>query len=148
LIPDGGVDIHLFHPNENTAAAIVQCKAWSSYKVGIKPIRELFGVMSAEGVPEAYFVTTSDYTGEAYAFAASQRMTLIHGKDLLKRIESLPETDQVNLYTMATAGDYTTPTCPSCGRKMVTREAKKGRNAGNSFWGCPGFPRCQGKLNQ
>lgn len=142
---DGGVDIHLFNPTEDRAMAIVQCKAWASYKVGVKPVRELFGVMAADGVPEGYFVTTTDYTGEARDFAAGKRLTLIHGRDLLRRIESLPESDQANLLTMATAGDYTTPTCPRCGRKMVDRIA---RNTGNSFWGCPGFPRCQATLTQ
>nr|WP_084683739.1 topoisomerase DNA-binding C4 zinc finger domain-containing protein [Psychromonas hadalis] len=26
---------------------------------------------------------------------------------------------------------------------MVLRETKKGKNAGNQFWGCTGFPRCR-----
>ncbi|NKB78969.1 hypothetical protein HED49_08245 [Ochrobactrum daejeonense] len=27
---------------------------------------------------------------------------------------------------------------------MVQRTARKGRNAGGSFWGCSRFPRCSG----
>ena len=34
--------------------------------------------------------------------------------------------------------------CPKCGAAMVKREAKKGANAGNSFWGCSTFPKCRG----
>ena len=33
--------------------------------------------------------------------------------------------------------------CPKCGSKMVLREAKRGTNAGNKFWGCSAFPRCR-----
>lgn len=40
-----------------------------------------------------------------------------------------------------------TPNCPKCGSPMVLREAKKGVNAGNQFWGCTRFPKCKGIIN-
>ena len=33
--------------------------------------------------------------------------------------------------------------CPRCGGKLVLRTAKKGENAGNSFYGCSNFPKCR-----
>lgn len=36
------------------------------------------------------------------------------------------------------------PQCPKCGEPMVKRVARKGKNAGGEFWGCPKFPRCRG----
>jgi len=33
--------------------------------------------------------------------------------------------------------------CPKCGSDMVVREAKKGNNIGNKFWGCSSFPQCR-----
>jgi len=33
--------------------------------------------------------------------------------------------------------------CPKCGRPMVIRESKKGKNIGKKFWGCSGFPKCR-----
>ena len=36
------------------------------------------------------------------------------------------------------------PLCPRCGCKMVKRQAKCGKNAGQSFWGCPNYPACRG----
>ena len=40
------------------------------------------------------------------------------------------------------------PHCPKCGSGMVLRNARKGKNAGNTFWGCTQFPSCRGIVNQ
>ena len=34
--------------------------------------------------------------------------------------------------------------CPICSDSMVLRAAKRGNNAGKSFWGCSNYPRCKG----
>ena len=39
------------------------------------------------------------------------------------------------------------PDCPECGRSMAIRSARRGRNAGQQFWGCTGYPRCRGIVN-
>ena len=36
------------------------------------------------------------------------------------------------------------PNCPLCSCSMVRRNAKRGANAGKSFWGCSQYPRCKG----
>ena len=36
------------------------------------------------------------------------------------------------------------PTCPKCGKPMRQRTARTGLRAGESFWGCTGFPECNG----
>lgn len=36
------------------------------------------------------------------------------------------------------------PSCPQCGKPMVLRIAKKGKNEGRQFWGCTGYPDCKG----
>ena len=33
--------------------------------------------------------------------------------------------------------------CPKCGSSMVLRTSKRGKNAGNQFWGCSGYPECR-----
>lgn len=33
--------------------------------------------------------------------------------------------------------------CPKCGSSMVLRTSKRGKNAGNQFWGCSGYPKCR-----
>ncbi|HHJ19184.1 MAG TPA: nuclease [Gammaproteobacteria bacterium] len=37
--------------------------------------------------------------------------------------------------------------CPKCGSYMVLRKVKRGKNAGNKFWGCTKFPKCRGVIN-
>ena len=36
------------------------------------------------------------------------------------------------------------PSCPDCRRTMIKRIALKGENRGLRFWGCTGYPSCQG----
>lgn len=33
--------------------------------------------------------------------------------------------------------------CPKCGKALVQRTAKTGKNAGSQFYGCSGFPACR-----
>ena len=39
------------------------------------------------------------------------------------------------------------PKCPKCGKPMRKVIARKGRNAGNPFWACTGYPDCNGTRN-
>lgn len=39
------------------------------------------------------------------------------------------------------------PDCPLCGKTMVLRTAKNGKNAGKQFWGCSGYPQCKGAVS-
>jgi restriction system protein len=142
---DGGVDIHLYAAGSDTPGILVQCKAWKAYPVGIKPIRELLGVMTASRVAEGIFISTGEYTSEARRFAAQNNIHLIDGSDLLAKIQAVPADHQRSLLEVATAGDFTTPTCPSCGLKMVNRIAQK---SGDQFWGCTGYPRCRRTFHQ
>lgn len=32
--------------------------------------------------------------------------------------------------------------CPECGKKLILRTARRGRNVGSNFWGCSGYPSC------
>lgn len=35
------------------------------------------------------------------------------------------------------------PLCPKCNVEMLKRQASRGNNAGQQFWGCPNFPKCR-----
>lgn len=134
---DGGVDIKLFQDDSGRPTSIVQCKAWRS-QVGVKPIREFLGVMTHEKISKGFYMTSSSYTQEAKEIAQANKITLIDGKMLFAMIQRLPEDAKQRLLQLATHGDYTTPSCPSCGIKMIKRVGEKGE-----FWGCANFPRCR-----
>lgn len=140
--PDGGVDLELFGRRTGKLKAIVQCKAWKAYRVGVKPVRELYGVMAARGVCDGYFFTTGEFTNEAQDFARNTGLRLVTGEEFLNRIEALPQQEQQTICRRITEGDYSVPTCPSCDIKMVERTAKRGKNEGETFWGCPRYPNC------
>ncbi len=139
---DGGIDIHLFQDEADPARAtsIVQCKAWSK-PVGVREMRELRGVMAHEKVDKAFFMAPNGYTDEARAFATENRITLLDGKLFLAMLQRLPEETSKRLLDFATEGDWTTPTCPSCGDRMTARQGKWG-----PFWGCVSYPKCHAKL--
>lgn len=143
---DGGVDINLYKGKSEKPAVLVQCKAWNTYKVGVKPVRELFGVMAASGVSKGVFMTTGKFTDEAKSFAKGKKVVLGTGSSLFQSIKGMPEETQATLLEVATEGAYTTPTCASCDIKMIIRTIKKGKNAGDGFWGCTNYPRCKNTL--
>lgn len=142
--PDAGVDIRLFAPGEQRPGILVQCKSWSTWQVGVKPVRELYGVMAAEGVAEGIFATTSTFTPDAKAFAMGKNIHLIDGHEFLAKLRGLDPEVQRKLVEHATQGDYTTPSCPSCGQLMVMRKGSFGRR---DFWGCRSFPACRTTLS-
>ncbi len=143
LGPDGGIDIRLFQDDSGNATSVVQCKAWGERYVGVKPVRELLGVMTHEKIAKAFFMTSGKFSDEAKNVARSNNITLIDGEMLLMMIERLPADIKQQLLTFATRGDYTTPTCPNCGTPMRHVAGKGGRP---DFWGCHNYPRCKQTL--
>lgn len=135
---DGGIDIHLYQEASDHVTAIVQCKAWNNRLVGVKEIREFLGVMAHEKIPKGFYMASGGFSEEAKAIARVNRITLVTGELLLAMIQRLPDDAQHRLLALATEGDYTTPSCPSCGTKMISRSGKRG-----SFWGCRSYPKCR-----
>jgi four helix bundle suffix protein len=54
------------------------------------------------------------------------------------------QTDQTDPTDRSDQSKKTTPNCPSCGKPMALRTARKGAPAGSQFWGCTGYPECEG----
>jgi len=141
---DGGIDIVLYEPNNRAQPAnIVQCKQWKK-QVGPKAVRELLGVMTDMKAPRGVFVTSSVFNDEARRIAADNRIQAIDGPMFLKLIRERFPAERKKLLEVATGGDYLTPSCPSCGIKLVRRENRRNNSW---FWGCPNYPRCHYILN-
>jgi len=139
---DGGIDIKLFRVDPAQPLAIVQCKAWNNRQVGVKEIRELLGVMVHEKVGRGIFITTGGYSADALAFGAANPIQLLDGPAFLGKVRDLPLEKQAALLAFAFEGDFYTPSCASCGVKMVARESRRG-----AFWGCVHYPRCKTTLH-
>lgn len=145
---DGGIDILLYGTqNPDQLLGVVQCKAWAKKPVGVKEIRELFGIMADRGCPLGIFIATSEFTTGAEEFANGKHIKLMDGGQLLALILELPTEKQELLLAKMTAGNYTVPSCPQCGTKLISRTASRGPSKGKSFWGCRNFPRCRYTLN-
>lgn len=141
---DGGVDLVLKKDGERF---LVQCKQWKAYKVGVTTIRELYGVMAAEGAAGGFVVTSGVFTQEAKSFAKGKNIGLIDGAELTTMIKSTKQQHQTAAVQPA---PHSAPVasssqdCPKCGGTMIKRIAKQGANAGKAFWGCANFPQCRG----
>jgi restriction system protein len=143
--PDGGVDLVLRQKSETY---LVQCKQWKAYKVGVLPVREFYGVMSARGVAGGYFVTSGKYTEEAKTFSQGLNITLIDGRRLREMIDVASKIIAVSAPTSPTPAPMqsvaTSPVCPKCSSEIKKRVARQGTNAGKEFWGCISYPKCNG----
>jgi len=140
---DGGVDIWLHSANAQGPVAVVQCKHWQGKAVGVKEIREFFGVMASHQVRRGTYATTSSYTADAQQFAKANGINAMDGPALLDLIAARTPEQQQALLAVAFEGEYWRPTCASCGIKMVERQRSDG---GATFWGCSNFPRCKSRL--
>lgn len=136
---DGGIDFHFVNNGE---LHLGQVKAWPRGRVPLAKVRELRGSMASAKAQRGLFLTNGDYTKDARAFAVEQEITLWDGTLLLQKVNELPDAKREALIRKIFSGDYTTPSCPMCGKKLVLRVGK------TEFWGCSGYPRCRGKLQK
>ncbi len=150
---DGGIDLVVV---KNGEKYLVQCKQWKAYKVGVKIVRELLGVMVGVGAAGGFVVTSGEFTRDAISFALANNIELLDGKVLRRMMKVQAERpssvenkslDQV-LETSSSIqkSGKSQPTCPKCGNAMVGRVAKKGSKVGEKFWGCSKYPACRSIL--
>jgi restriction system protein len=154
---DGGIDLILRRGGETW---LIQCKRWKNFKVGVKEIRELYGIMAAEGASRGVFITSGEYTPDARAFAADKPLDLVDGPALLELVQGVqagpapvaarPTAHVEPVFSPPPVPEPTTlstpaaPPCPRCGGSMVLRTARRGANSGGRFWGCSNYPKCRG----
>lgn len=136
---DGGVDV-IFTKVDlagNAEKTYIQCKAFSNKNISVNYIRELYGVMAADGVKSGILITTTDFTDDAKKFAEGKQLELISGTKFLLLFDEISERDRQRIVEKILTDDYDVPTCPSCDIKMVLRQSKA-----KPFWGCKNYPKC------
>ena len=81
---DGGVDLVLRRGRETT---FVQCKHYAVRRVDVRPVRELYGVMTADAAHRGVVICSGDFTGPAREFARKVgNVTLVDGPALLELV--------------------------------------------------------------
>lgn len=144
--PDGGVDIEL---TKFGKVSLVQCKHWKARKVGVKVIREMYGVLLDRRVEKMIVATSGELTLDAQRFAQRKDIKLINDIQLISMLEQAkrPVTEPSEaIEPIHTDSDTTTPKsliCSHCNSELVLRTARRGTNTGMQFYGYSRFRRCR-----
>ncbi|MCW8987400.1 MAG: restriction endonuclease [Gammaproteobacteria bacterium] len=149
---DYSVDVVLSMNNETT---LVQYMHWREHHVDVGAINDLYSAMDDESAHHGIVITSGIFTPEALDFALGKALMLINGIDLSQMIEVLSASKaehntsfekqiEESIEEKKNEMPEIEPLCPICSSMMVKRTAKKGKNAGNTFWGCSQFPNCRG----
>ena len=83
---DGGIDLIL---RKNGQTTLVQCKQWQNRQVGVKVVREMYGLLVHHQAAAVKIVALGDYTPDAHRFAQGKPIELIHGGELIATVRSL-----------------------------------------------------------
>ncbi|OME75934.1 hypothetical protein BK120_30180 [Paenibacillus sp. FSL A5-0031] len=130
---------------------VVQAKRYSK-NVGLKAVQEVHTALNHYGASEAWVVTNSDYTEQAYTLAKSNGVRLIMRQQLIELIlainpeQTSPNTKQINqqlepeneVAVSKQIMESDDLECPQCGYLLVKRIGKRGE-----FYGCSSFPQCR-----
>lgn len=137
---DGGVDLVLRRDGKRY---LVQCKHWRNRRVGVKPVRELLGVVVAETADGGFVVTSGQFSREARDFSVGQPIELVDGSELRAIASTMDKEGRAQPAPTFPEPVRDMPLCPSCGAPMVRRVASRGLNKGNPFLGCSRYPACK-----
>lgn len=129
---DEGIDIHLYFGKDKLVLdRIVHCKT-SEKKVGIEPMRAFLATMQSEKAKRGTFVSRGGFAQDALDFAKQNSIHTIDSSQLLELITNLEMTESIALLDHITEGDYITPTCTTCGIKLLPRSLFSDR----PYWIC------------
>lgn len=136
--PDGGIDLVISRGGKRY---LVQCKQYRVQKVGVKVVREMYGLVAAEHAAGGIVITSGTFTRDAGRFADGKVLELVDGAQLALLVGSVQS--KIGTTTGKTGIMSRASSCPVCDGKMVLRTARKGKNQGKQFYGCSGFPKCR-----
>jgi len=149
---ENNIDLAL---QKDSQITFVQFYQWQQNSVDVSSVEYLFSAMESYEVKNGIIMSTGVFTEEAIEFSLGKKILLVNGKDLSQMVEALmlsestsSEGEDSHDSVLENESDdeaiETEPLCPLCSHKMIKRVAKKGKNAGNTFWGCSQFPKCRG----
>ncbi len=135
------VDLEVYAAGRRELFSVVKCRT-DAEPVDVDGVREFVDTMKRRGVGEGMLFSVCGFTARAAKLATARRLALVSGEALCAYIEGFEPELRSAMLEVATRGDYTTPTCPSCGVKLVLRRKARSRPGQGEFWGCMNHPRC------
>ncbi len=136
------VDLEVFLPGKVTLFNVVKCFSETT-PVDEAIVRTFVETMHKRNVVEGMIFSVCGFTPAAQKIAAGHRIALVNGGTLCSRVRSLDSELRAAMIEVANSGDYTTPTCPTCGIKLVLRRKHRAKPGKGEFWGCINYPRCE-----
>ena len=104
---------------------------------------------------DAWLCSKNSMTEANCLLVLCNRLIMMLGKQIENQLEAFKEeggfTEALSAERLAhrtgQSAQADAPLCPKCGKPMIQRMSKKGKNAGNAFWSCSSFPECDGTRN-
>lgn len=117
--PTTPVHVKISWKGEPRPFACVQCIAHPTGLVDVKPLQDLFAVLTAEDIRRGYVVTAGKFNVNARDYAEEKHITLLPGDIFLEKLNALPDAARAEIMQTISTGDNQTPSCPKCDAKMV-----------------------------
>ncbi|MFK5913829.1 MAG: restriction endonuclease [Woeseiaceae bacterium] len=145
---DPNIDLVL---QENQITTYVQYKQWRKDSIDIDEVEAFYLMMQENNIRYGIVLSAGLFTLEALEFSLGKTLMLINGIDFSQMIDILmssdSEAEEENKIEEQPVMPELEPLCPICSQQMIKRTARKGKNAGNTFWGCSTFPNCRGVVS-
>lgn len=141
---------------QNNETSYVHYQDWKEKQIDVSIVSEFYAVVKEKGIKQGIIISSGIFSEEALDFSLGKKLLLINGVDLSHMIDvlmqslaedGLEENNETSENESQAEMPEIEPLCPICSQKMIKRTAKKGRNAGNIFWGCSQFPNCRGVVS-
>jgi hypothetical protein len=136
--PNGTTRSLLWKRSEARPSAYLCCVPITGAWLDVEQVRQVEEILLEESLPDAFIITTGDFSSEARTHALkSRRVELVSGDALMSHFRNLPRKQHALIVSQAFTGDFETPSCPACEIKMVPTDEPKPR------WVCPQQPTCR-----
>jgi hypothetical protein len=117
--PASAAQVKIAWKGEPRPFAMVRCISHPPDLIEVKPLQELYTLLAAEDIRRGYVVTTGRFSVPARDYAEEKHLTLLPGEIFLEKLNALPGPARTEIMNAASAGDCTTPSCPTCEAKMT-----------------------------
>jgi hypothetical protein len=98
--------------------ALVKVAGWNEWGAGAEKVSEFGREVQAAGNARGIFIAPGGFSPAALMAAQEFRIETVDAEALQRVLENMPPERSELLHNIATAGHYTTPSCPVCLEKL------------------------------